>query len=252
MINNLNFRGIARTTVLLLAMTAVGCSSYGKKKSSNSGGDEEESTAEVEETTTTTEQNTDGQTTVNGDTLDSLDGARAKVRNYNQFYSTYTSLLEIPENDQILTTFFVPIKTNLPTLTDASGFLGSHQLALVKLGSKVCERSWDLNTSPEARARIFGVEETAVLADAFDSASAHILARTLISRLWGQEFDGVTDDDVNVQTVVQLITDSVAAMTEFDAASTAVTLTDAMKIKYGVVGACTSVITSAGVSFYGQ
>lgn len=249
MINYLHIRGIARTSVLLLAVTAVGCSSYGKKKNSDgsSGGGEEETTAEVDENGDTKTEVPPGETVVEGDTQDSLDSAKSKVRNYNQFFSTYATLLEIPDNDQDLTNAFLPVKTNLPTLTAATGFLGSHQLALVKFGSAACNRSWDLNTSPESRSRIFGVQDTIVLAEAFDVPGSTEIAKTLISRFWGQDLNGLADTDADVQTIVSLITESVAAMTEFNGA-----LTDAQKIKNTVVGSCTAVITSAGVSFYGQ
>ncbi len=243
-------KGLEKMSLVLLLSAAVACGSADKKKDGGQPAGEGEPTTETEETVT---EETTSETTVNGETLDTLENAKTKVRNFTQFYSSYTSLLEIPENDQNLIDFFVPIKTNLPTLTTASGFLGSHQLALVKFGSKVCERSWDINASAEKRSKIFGLTGNInVLAEAFTADNTSKLARTLVARFWGLDIDTIAADNEHVKTVIQLVTDSVNAMTDYDTENTTVTINDATKVKYGVVGACAAVLTSAGVSFYGQ
>jgi hypothetical protein len=241
---------LEKISLLLLLGAAVACGSVDKKNDGVGPSNESDPTIETETNGTEGEK---PETTVQGETLDSLDNARIKVRNFTQFYSSYTTLLEIPENDADLTAFFAPIKTNLPTLTNAAGFLGSHQLALVKFGSKVCDRSWDINTTTDKRGKIFGLTgSSTVLTEAFTPDNTAKIARTLVSRFWGEDITTIAADNENVKTVIQLITDSVNALTEFDTANAQVTITDAQKIKYGVVGACAAVLTSAGVSFYGQ
>lgn len=242
-------KGLEKMSLLLLLSAAVACGSADKKKDGGQPAGEGEPAAETE----ATGSEEPIPETVSDAIQVTLENAKTKVRNFNQFYSSYTSLLEVPENDQNLTDFFVPIKTNLPTLTAASGFLGSHQLALVKFGSKVCERSWDINASAEKRSKIFGLTGNInVLAEAFTSDNTSKLARTLVARFWGQDIATITTDNEHVKTVIQLVTDSVNAMTEYDTENTTVTINDATKVKYGVVGACAAVLTSAGVSFYGQ
>jgi len=240
---------IEKILIIFTLVIVQACGTADKKKENFSGTDDKTDIM-IEETSG---EELPPATTVNGETLDSLDSAKIKVRNFTQFYSSYTALLEVPENDQNLTDFFVPIKTNLPTLTSAAGFLGSHQLALVKFGSKVCERSWDINATPEKRGKIFGFTSTSnALGEAFALANTTKLARTLISRFWGHDIDTIGAENEDVKTIIQLVTDSVNAMTEYDQENNQITINDATKIKYGIVGACTAVLTSAGSSFYGN
>ena len=239
---------LEKMSLLLLLTVVAACGSADKKNGGDAVGEEEPIVeAEKDDSEIKDVKIVDDQPVV------TLSNAKVKVRNFTQFYSSYTSILEVPENDQNLVDFFVPIKTNLPTLTTASGFLGSHQLALVKFGSKVCERSWDINTSTEKRSKIFGLTgNSQVLTEALTTENTTKIARTMVSRFWGQDLAGVTPDNEHVKTIVQLVTDSVNAMTEYDTTNNAITIDDATKIKYSIVGACSAVLTSAGVSFYGQ
>ncbi|MEZ4742071.1 MAG: hypothetical protein R3B45_06450 [Bdellovibrionota bacterium] len=233
---------IIRASIFILSISGLiaSCGIFAKKKSSSGKGSE---AGEVSETEKVSDEATAKEEVTN--VADSLEKVNVKVRSYQQFYATYALLLGIPSDNQTYKTAYEAVETNLPTTSSVKGFLGSHQLAAVKLASAGCDVAYDLATETE-RTNKFGIDYSFPdgLGSAFNTENRNLLAKTLISKLWNRDIESIGNDDPDLQTLSTFINESSTDIVPAGSDPTA------LQIKTVTIGACASVLASAPVSFY--
>jgi hypothetical protein len=231
----------------LVASLVLGNACGAKSKSKGAGPAGDAAVADGEGADSDTTASEDAQKPadeVSGD-ADALSAGAVKVRDFKQFYATYGVLLGIPSDNATFKAAFLDVATSLPTTSSVKGFLGSHQLAAMKLASAGCAVAYDTATADQKRDK-FGIDFTGDQPLAIFSQQNRItMGKTLISKFWTRDFASISDTDADVVEISGLVEEALGNLSKDVPGITAATL-----IKAGTVAACSSVLASLPVSFY--
>jgi hypothetical protein len=153
--------------------------------------------------------------------------------------------LGIPSDNADFITAFAAVATSLPTTSSVKGFLGSHQLAAMKLASAGCNIAYDIASLEERRSK-FGIDFTGGQPIAVFSTDNRIaFAKNLLEKFWAMDVSSLPDTDPEVMEISKLIEDSLTNLSKDTPA-----ITNEALIKAGTVAACSAVLAGLPVSFY--
>jgi hypothetical protein len=161
------------------------------------------------------------------------------IRNFVQINDAFAKITGVVKTTPAIRTLYeTDLRSALPTTSDITSFLPSHQVAISKLATEYCDA---LINDPAKRGAVIGTFNIAGLpATLADAQQARAISTAMLGTLWGLENSQQPDRTDSIDTMTSLVQTLAQTDTSANNAGTLAV----------VKGACSAVLSSSIVTTY--